>query len=232
MSNKLLIIICAMLVAGGIGYLVLVKTESNLPTPDTSVSLITKVEPTASPEKQEISRQRIAELTAEIDAKVGTDEPILHLYLERAFHWKQLGELQLAFEDYLVVAEGDPTTDGVWNNLGSLRIEMGDVAGAETYFLQEVSVNPSATSYNKLHDYWTTYYPEERFDEIGPLLMQALEVLGPSASFYADLGDWYMEKQDYDEAVSAYGQAAVLNSDNQAIKDKLNEAMQLRANAE
>ncbi len=224
MTNKLLWFIGAVLVGGAVVYFAV----SNPPTfADPYAGLVTEITPSISDDKKAEYEAHIAEVTAEIATKSAAGEYVLDVYFVRGGDYQHLGKLKLAFEDYQTVLEGDPENETAWGNSGDLRIAMGDVEGAEMYYKKAVEVYPAETTYNKLYRYYLQYRAEDRDAAVETLLKEAMEKVGPSVPLYVKLGRWYVEHNDRENAILAYRQAAVLDPDNQSIKDELQKALAL-----
>lgn len=226
MPNKLMILIVSILVAGGAVYALVRPTAPAAPV-DIWAGYLTEVTPTIPEEKKMSHEQQIIELTEQINDKQAVGEYVLDLLFLRGGYYQKIGQLKLAFDDYQTVVDGDPANETAWNNMGDVRLDVGDINGAEAYYLKAIENYPGEVQYNKLYRYYSVYREDDRFEAIGPLLLQAVSDVSDSTSLWVKLGRWYVAKGDKDKAVSAFGQAAILDPENQAIKDELNEAMRM-----
>lgn len=196
--------------------------------------LVTYVEP------EFLTEEQIAEYEAQIEAykleiaeKEAAGTYVLDVYFQLGFYEYQLGLLKEAFETYTIVNEGDPDNETAWNNLGDIRIRMGDINGAEEYYLGAIENDQlSQSRYEKIYRYWDEHRPD-RHDQIGPMLELGIERIsaagGQPVSLYTKLGAWLIEEGRYDEAVEAYAQANLFDPDNMAIQEDLEAAIDLQA---
>ena len=192
---------------------------------DPYFGLTTEVPTNLDAERQAKYEAEVIDLTMQIETREAAGEYVLDVYFNRAADYQRLGKLRLAFEDFEKVVAGDSTNETAWNNMGDIRIDMGDIDGAEQYYKNSIREYPTEMSYTKLYKYYLEYRMDDRQNALEPLLLEAIKTVGPTPLLYVKLGRFYIEAGDRDKAVAAYRQAAVLDPDNEAIKEELREAL-------
>ncbi len=216
-----MIAVVVILLAGAGVYLALTLNDS-FEIADHYEGLTTEVEREGlTAEKRAEHEADVARLTQEIIDTDATGAYNLHLYFERAYHLSRLGHLRAAFEDYLVVSQGDPGNETAWNNMAELMIDMGDPIAAEGYFLKAIEAYPADSTYNQLYNYYMEYRTEDRMDLIGPLLQNQIAENGGSVPAYVHLAEWYLAQGNKEKALEYYRQAILLDPDNEALNDEM-----------
>jgi tetratricopeptide (TPR) repeat protein len=174
-----------------------------------------------TPEKKAEHEADVARLTQEILDAEASGSYALHLYFERAYNLMRLGHLRAAFEDYLIVSQGDPGNETAWNNMAELMIDMGDPIAAEGYFVKAIEAYPADSTYNQLYEYYMQYRTEDRMDVIGRLLENQIAENGGSVPAYVHLAEWYLAQGNTDKALEYYRQAIQLDPENEALKEEM-----------
>lgn len=224
---KLLLSIYLVLIASSVTYLAVRPASDWHPPVDPYHGLTTEVDRHLSDALTAQYKQMIADLTTQIQTAEATKQYDLDLYYNRAYNEFRLGELKEAFEDYQKVVAGDPNNETAWANLGDLRVQMGDVNGAEHYYQQYVAVYKDEISYDKLYNYYLTYRKADRSDRIEPLLKQAVIDVPESLSLLLNLADWEMQLKNYSAALDDYRQANLRKPNDPQIQADLQKAIQL-----
>jgi tetratricopeptide (TPR) repeat protein len=139
----------------------------------------------------------------------------------------QLGDLAGAKEVYETkILQDHPDDAPALENLAQTLYEMGDYAGAELRWRAAISVSPWEVTYLKLVDLIEDKSPA-RQKEIQGILEEAIANLGQSPGLLRRLGDWYVDNQQYDRALSHYQVAKQLAPDDASIDERIVEVRKL-----
>ena len=165
-------------------------------------------------------KQQIDELITKIESDAQKKDFGVYLQLGNAYY--ALGELGEADVWYKKILSELPNDTPALENLGQVHLEMGDYAGAETYWARAVENGGQEAYALKLVDLINEFIPEHR-EPIRDVLEVAIKKNGQSPSLLSYLAEWYAERGLYEEAVSHYTVALTLLPDDEQIQNRIEE---------
>ncbi len=112
--------------------------------------------------------------------------------------WKLAGKY---YEKYLLINDANFS---VWMDFGHSLRRRGKIKDAEKAFLQALEIRASESSVRNLVDLWSEYMFEERKLEIKDLLEKSIQTLGQRPYFMVELGKWYLDDGNCEEAIAHF----------------------------
>jgi len=152
---------------------------------------------------------------------------------QSAFEYFQTGNFQAAEELLRRILVVHPKNPGIYNNLGLILYDKGQVDEAIEHFQRAIILEPDLA--DARYNLGIALKERGRFDEAIASYQKALELNPKNADAYVNLGIVLKEKGQSDEAIASYQKALELNIGNSdayvnlsiVLKDKgqLNEAV-------
>ncbi len=190
--------------------------------------LVTTVERGMEPDVRATFEERLAvqKQLVEDNEAAGTRDLTAILVLGNMYYG--LGELEISTNWYRDILRTNPNDPPALENLGQAQLEMGDYAGAEASWRAAVNISAYEVTYLKLADLIDEHFPE-RTAEVQTILETAIGNLGQTTGLLTRLGRWYASQGMYDEAISHYQVASVLDPEDDSIIEMLAELKKKRA---
>jgi Tfp pilus assembly protein PilF len=114
----------------------------------------------------------------------------------------------------------DPQSHLILNNYGYSLAERGlQLDRALQMSLQAIAAEPDNASY--LDTVGWVYFKLGKFDEAGKYIEKAIAAKGASATVYEHMGDIQYRNGQKEKAEQFWRQALQMNSNNQALRDKI-----------
>lgn len=190
-------------------------------------TLKTTVDRGMEPDVRATFEERLAvqkQLVADNEA-AGIRDLTAILVLGNAYY--TLGDLENAALWYREILRTNPLDAPALENLGQAQQEMGDYAGAEASWKLAVDQNGYEQTYLRLADLIEKHFPERR-GEVQGILEVAIANNGQTVPLLTRLARWYGDSGMYEEAISHYKVAAVLDPDDESIETAIQELKQKR----
>ncbi len=193
------------------------------------LTLVTTVDRGMEPDVRATFEERLAvqkQLVEDNEAN-GTRDLTAILVLGNMYYG--LGELDTAANWYRDILRTNPNDPPALENLGQAQLEMGDYAGAEASWRAAVNISAYEVTYLKLADLIDEHF-KERTAEVQMILETAIGNIGQTTGLLTRLGRWYASQGMYEEAISHYQVASVLDPNDESIKETLMELKEKRKN--
>jgi tetratricopeptide (TPR) repeat protein len=170
-----------------------------------TTGLQTFVDREIPPEHQARLTADIARMRAEIGDRIGENKSMedLDRWINIANLQYVLGQLSAARETLLETVDLNAVNYVAWGNLGDVLTEMQDREGARAAYQKAVEYSNTGQYILKYADFLRDYASDEP-EEYERVLKNAVEVRGQRAEFISRLANFYMEEENYEEAVTHY----------------------------
>jgi len=181
-----------------------------------------------SDEQEQMFRDKIAEFeaTAAKNEAEGTRDIGVILQLGNLYY--TVGDLEIAASWYQNILNTNPEDAPALENFGQVQFEMGNFAAAETSWRKAVDSAANEQIYIKLADLIEDHFPERNAD-IQFILETAIANNGQTVGLLVRLGQWYADREMYDEAISHYQVAKQLDPGSQGITAEIESLKRLRS---
>lgn len=191
-------------------------------------SIVGVVDRGMSPEQEQLFRDRIAEFEATVAKNEAEGTRDIGQILQLGNLYYTVGDLETAASWYENILKTNPEDSPALENIGQVQFEMGNFAAAETSWLKAVDIAANEMIYIKLADLIEERFPEQNA-KIQGLLETAIANNGQTVGLLVRLGQWYADREMYDEAISHYQVAKQLDPGTQGIAAEIDELKRLRA---
>lgn len=144
------------------------------------------------------------------------------LYLDIAHDASQIGDLvtqREAYEDLLAL---NPINFTAWNNYANVLTFMEDYENAEDAYYKALELNATEDHFRDYISFLDTFV-EDSDQRVRETLELGVTVHGQTRYFMVNLGEWYFERGDCENAISHYEIAAANNPDFEDIQLRLND---------